>query len=274
MYSVFILSDGSGKTAEMAIKAALTQFPDREVELIKRPEISTSEQVKQVITEAAKTNGFIVHTVVSDELRQALEETGKLYNVETIDLMGPLLAQLSLLFDLLPARKPGLFRKLNISYFKRIETMEYAIRHDDGLRAEELNKAEIVLVGVSRTFKTPLSIYLAFKGWMTANVPIVLGIEPPEELFKMPPERIFCLTTSATKLAVLRQSREAHLGGTTGSYAKLDHVQRELDYAIKIFTRHPQWVIIDVTNKPIEEIASEIISVLRKKIDQKANNTQ
>ncbi|MBN2410441.1 kinase/pyrophosphorylase [candidate division KSB1 bacterium] len=271
MRNIFIVSDGTGNTAEQAVRAALTQFADQEVEILKKPNIRTIEQAKDVIEEASKAEGFIVHTVVSDQLRRTIEETGKLYNVETIDLMGPLLAQFSLLFDILPFGKPGLFRELNISYFKRIETMEYAIRHDDGNRVSELDKAEIVLVGVSRTFKTPLSIYLAFKGWMVANIPIILNISPPDELFKLEPEKVFCLTTNANKLAILRQARDEHLGGTTGSYANLNHVTQELKYAQKIFSRQPKWSSIDVTNKPIEEIASEIVAMIRKKTTKDIN---
>jgi len=265
MHNIFIVSDGTGNTAEQAIRAALTQFPDQEVEILKKPNIRTVKQAKNVIEDVSKAEGIIIHTVVSDELRKTIEDTGKLFNVETIDLMGPLLAQLSLLFDILPFGKPGLFRELNISYFKRIETMEYAIRHDDGMRLDELNKAEVVLVGVSRTFKTPLSIYLAFKGWMIANVPIILNINPPEELFKLPPGKVFGLTTNANRLTALRQARDEHLGGTTGGYANLSHVTKELEYAQKIFSRQPKWSLINVTNKPIEEIASEIITIIRSK---------
>ena len=268
MRHIFIVSDGTGNTAEQAVRAALTQFPDQEVNIIKKPNVRTIEGAKNALKEASKAYGFIVHTVVSDELRKTIEETGKLYNVETIDLMGPLLAQFSLLFDILPFGKPGLFRELNIAYFKRIETMEFAIRHDDGNRVAELDKAEIVLLGVSRTLKTPLSIYLAFKGWMVANIPIILDIKLPEEIFKLNPGKVFCLTTNANKLVMLRRARDEHLGGTTGSYANLNHVTRELNYAQKIFSRQPKWSLIDVTNKPIEEISSEIIAIIRKKFNK------
>ena len=263
MYHIFIVSDGTGRTAEQTLKAALTQFAETAVKLVRRPEIRTQKQVLQIVKEAAQVGGFIAHTVVSDALREAIVRTGRLHNVETIDLMGPLLAQLSHQFAHSPSGKPGLFGELNKEYFQRIEAMEFALRHDDGQRADELLKAEVVLIGVSRTFKTPLSIYLAFKGWFVANVPIVLEITPPAILFELPPERVFGLTTDPRRLAAVRQVRHKYLGGAAGEYANPDFVRRELMYAQRIFSSHPQWSIINVTNKPIEEIASEILAMIR-----------
>jgi regulator of PEP synthase PpsR (kinase-PPPase family) len=156
---------------------------------------------------------------------------------------------------------------MNKDYFRRIETMEFAIRHDDGQRVDELSDAEIVLVGVSRTFKTPLSMYLAFKGWFVANVPIVLDIRPPEALFDLPAGRIFGLTTDPRILVGLRATRHNYLQGMTGEYANIDYVRQEIIYARRIFERPPKWPIINVANKPIEEISVEILSVLREEQD-------
>ncbi len=265
MNSIYIISDGTGKTAEQMLNAALTQFTEDRVTIHTRPGVTCKDEVLAVFKEASQTNAFIAHTVVSDELRSIIEENKKLFNIETIDLMGPLLAQLTVLLDINPVGKPGLFRELNKSYFKRIEAMEFAFRHDDGLRINQVERAEIVLLGVSRTFKTPLSIYLAFKGWMVSNIPIVLDIPLPQEIFDIPNDRVFGLTTDATRLSVLRKARDDYLGGKTGSYAQLQHVQNELRYANRLYSHHPNWQIINVTNKPIEEIASEIITCLRNK---------
>lgn len=261
MAKIFIVSDGTGRTATQALHAALTQFPDQEVETVVHNEVRTKEQVEEAVKDAANVEAFMVHTLVSNELREFMITTGRRYNVETIDLMGPLLARLSEKLMYSPAEKPGLFNEINREYFKRIDAMQFAFHHDDGLRPEELHKAEIVLIGVSRTFKTPLSIYFAFKGWLVANVPIVLGIDPPDELFTLPPERVFCLTTFAHNLASLRHVRVEHLGMGSEEYASLKHVQQELNYAYAIFRRQPMWPVIRVTNKPIEEIASEILAI-------------
>ena len=229
MFHIFILSDGTGKTAEQTINAALTQFVKMETEVKLFPEVRTEKHVKEIFIEAAKVGGFIVHTVVSDQMRNLILRTGQLHNVETIDLMGPLLAQLSLQFANAPSERPGLFRQLNKAYFQRIEAMEFVLRHDDGQRVHELDKAEIVLIGVSRTFKTPLSIYLAYKGWFVANVPIILDFGLPPKIYDLPANRVFGLTTEARNLSVLRRVRHDHLGGATGDYANINYVQRELN---------------------------------------------
>jgi regulator of PEP synthase PpsR (kinase-PPPase family) len=184
-------------------------------------------------------------------------------NVEQIDIMGPLLARLSHQVSITPSEKPGLFSQLNEDYFRRIETMEFAFNHDDGLRVDEIKKAEIVLIGVSRTFKTPLSIYLAFKGWFVSNIPIINEIDPPKILNEIEPKKVFCLTTDTHHLVLLRQARQNYLGDATGDYATVQYVKTELIYASRIYNRHPEWTIINVTNKPIEEIASEILLIVK-----------
>lgn len=264
MNHVFVVSDGTGGTASRALDAALTQFENMPVEITIRSRVSSQDQIHKVIHEASQVKALVVHTLVSNELRQMMLHLGRRHNVETIDLMGPLLDRLSQQLALEPAEKPGLFRQLNESYFRRIETMEFAIHHDDGRRIDELHQAEIVLVGVSRTFKTPLSVYLSFKGWFAANVPIVLDIPPPPILFDLPQERVFGLTMHAQRLLTLRRTRAEYLGNTVRDYIDIDYIRRELLYALKIFNRDPGWQVIDVTGKPIEEIASEIITLKRK----------
>lgn len=263
MHQIIVASDGTGRTAEQALHAALTQFALAEVEITRRAEVRTEALVRAVVQEAVETGALIVHTLVSDQMRACMIREGRLRNVETIDLMGPLLARLSEHLANSPSEEPGLFRTLNDAYFRRIEAMEFAFRHDDGQRARELDKAEIVLVGVSRTFKTPLSIYLAFKGWFVANVPLILHLKPPPMLDELPPARVFGLTTNPHRLTLLRRTRHEYLGGVTGEYAQPDFVRREIMYALNIFSAHPGWAIIDVTNKPIEEIASEILALGR-----------
>jgi regulator of PEP synthase PpsR (kinase-PPPase family) len=265
VYYAFVVSDGTGGTAEQVLNAALAQFAGVEVRIKRRREVRTEAQVRQVVEEAAQVGGFIVHTLVSDRLREVMLDTSRRHDVETIDLMGTLLARISQQLAVSPAQKPGLFRQLNEEYFRRLETMEFAFHHDDGRRIHELPQAEIVLVGVSRTFKTPLSIYLAFKGWLVANVPIVLRTSPPAILFDLPPTRVFGLTVNPVRLAELRQVREKHLGGATGEYANPDHVRREVAYALNIFRGQHEWSIVDVTDKPIEETASEILALVRRK---------
>jgi len=263
LHKVFVVSDGTGGTAERALQAALTQFQGLDLSIDLRSSVRTHEQVEEIVREASNAGAFIVHTLVSNEMREFMLHQGRIFNIETIDLMGPLLSRLSQQFALSPAQKPGLFRQLNEDYFRRIETMEFALRHDDGQRIEEISRAEIVLVGVSRTFKTPLSIFLAFKQWYVANVPIILEIEPPAILSEIEQSKIFGLTMDSRRLANLRQARQEYLGGASGQYADLDYVRQEVIFALKYFEKHPQWPVVNVTGKPIEEIAAEIIALAR-----------
>jgi hypothetical protein len=258
---IFVVSDGTGRTAERALSAALAQFPGAPVVILVRPNVRTVKRAREVVLEAAGAGGFVVHTIVTDAVREAIIKAGRQNNVETIDLMGPLIARLTETLAASPSEKPGVFAQLNRSYFRRLETMEFAFRHDDGQRIEDLRKAELVLLGVSRTFKTPLSIYLAFKGWFVANVPIVMGQEPPALLAKLPPSRVFCLDTNARQLAELRRARQDYLGAAAGPYADAEYVRIELMQARKFFGQHPGWAVVNVTNKPIEEIATEITAI-------------
>ncbi|MDX1548270.1 MAG: pyruvate, water dikinase regulatory protein [Rhodothermales bacterium] len=272
MHRVFAVSDGTGHTAERALTAALAQFEGADVQIERWPKVRTRVQVRDVVGEARTAGGLIVHTLVSDELRGEMLRAARRHNVEAIDLMGPLLARLSEQIAASPAERPGLFGQISEDYFRRIETMEFAFRHDDGQRLDELHQAEIVLLGVSRTFKTPLSIYLAFKGWFVANVPIVMHLEPPAVLAELPAHRVFCFTMNPYRLSALRRARHEHLGGVTRQYAEVDYVRQELRYAMDLFGRHPDWPIVDVTNKPIEEIASEVIA-LRGAADERNEKT-
>jgi regulator of PEP synthase PpsR (kinase-PPPase family) len=270
MYQVFVVSDGTGRTARQALSAALTQFTGTDVDVIVYADVRSQRQVREIVTKAAKANAFIVHTLVTEALREYMLRESHNLNVETIDLMGPLLARLSNQFIHEPSQKPGLFNKLNKEYFQRIDAMQFAFNHDDGQRLDGLVDAEIVLLGVSRTFKTPLSIYLAYKGWFAANVPIIKDIAPPEILSRLDPAKVFCLTSNATRLAELRRTRHERLGGSTGSYAEPAFVLSEIRYAMHYYQLHQNWTIINVTSKPVEEIASEILAIMTGK---KQNNS-
>jgi [pyruvate, water dikinase]-phosphate phosphotransferase / [pyruvate, water dikinase] kinase len=273
MDKIFVVSDGTGRTAEQTLKAALTQFPNSRVDIILKQEIRTEEQIEEIMPEIIEAKGVIVNTLVSQHLRELIVRICRDNNIDAIDLMGPLLSRLSVHFANSPTEKPGVFSQLNKEYFKRIDSMQFAFTHDDGQRYYEYEKAEIVLVGVSRTFKTPLSIYLAFKNWFVANYPIVLGVDPPEVLKNIPLGNLFGLTTEANNLSLLRTARQEYLKGNTGEYSSLEFVKRELNYGQNIFSRY-QCPVISVTNKPIEEIASEILAIKRRLCqNENAKNT-
>ncbi|RMF37749.1 MAG: kinase/pyrophosphorylase [Chloroflexi bacterium] len=262
MPEVFVVSDATGTTAERAVRAALVQFEDPQVTITRYGGVRTPEQVREIVRQAARAGGFIVHTLVSAEMRRIMLEEGRNHNVDTIDLMGPLLARLTELLSAPPRAQPGGFRPFDAGYTRRIEAIEFTVRHDDGRNVGDLDQAEIVLVGVSRTSKTPLSIYLAYRGWKVANVPIVLGVEPPPQLFRLPRRRVVALTVQPERLAALRRVRAERIGTVGWQYADLDYIRREVAYAYEIFDRRRDWPLVDVTTKPIEEAAAEVVALV------------
>lgn len=260
---IFVVSDATGETAERVVQAALAQFRGAEVAIHRLSQVLTPERVKEAVEEAAKSRGFIVYTLVSEALRQVILEEGRAKDVATIDLLGPLLFRLSDLLKMPPLAQPGLFRQLSEDYQRRIEVLEFVVKHDDGQNLKGLPLADIVLVGVSRTSKTPLSIYLAGKGWRVANVPIVLDLPLPEELTKVDRRKVIGLTIKAERLQELRRARLAHLQASAGLfYADLGHIRAELEYSRQLFRRFG-WPVIDVTHKSIEETAAEVLALVQ-----------
>jgi regulator of PEP synthase PpsR (kinase-PPPase family) len=264
MYKIFAVSDATGKTANRVLNAALAQYDRNDVKVIRYGDVRSVGRIREIFDEAARVGGFVVHTLVSKELRSNMLDEGRKYNVTTIDLMGPLLIRLSAWFESQPKAQPGLFHVIDAEYDHRIEAVEFTVQHDDGRRTEELHLAEIVLIGVSRTSKTPLSMYLANRGWKVANVPLVLGLEPPKNLFELPKRRVIALTINPERLASLREVRAERLGTRKTGYADLQTVRKEMAYAYELFDRRRDWPLLDMTAKPIEEAAAEIISIVRR----------
>ena len=262
MIQVYAISDATGTTAEGVVRAALTQFNDPDVSIVRLGGVRSKEEIRNIIVEAAEVSGIVVHTLVSEELRREVLNTGRSLNVTTIDLMGPLLARLSELLAVPPRAEPGLFQPFDRAYLQRIEAIDFTVRHDDGQNIDDLDRAEIVLVGISRTSKTPLSIYLAYRGWRVANVPIVLGVEPPPQLFLLPKRRVICLVIKPERLVDLRQVRVEQMGTLGWGYADLDYIKQEIMYAYQTFERRRDWPLVDVTAKPVEEAASEIVTLI------------
>lgn len=264
MINIYTVSDATGTTAERVVRAALVQFESQDVGVIRYGGVRNPQQVREIVEQASQTGGIIVHTFVFEELRHLMLTEGRQANVVTIDLMGPLLARLSELLATSPLGQPGDFLPFDSSYMERIDAIDYTVRHDDGKNVHDLDRAEIVLIGVSRTSKTPLSIYLAYRGWKVANIPIVLGIEPPAQLFKLPRRRVVGLIVKPERLAELRKARIERMGTLPGGYADVEHIRQELDYAYHVFARRRDWPLVDVTTKPIEETASEVVALISK----------
>jgi regulator of PEP synthase PpsR (kinase-PPPase family) len=258
---VYIVSDATGTTGRRVVEAALAQFAGAQVDIVQIPGVREAQEVREVVAEAARAHGTIVHTLALPALRQVMLREGRRCHVVTIDLMGPLVARLSDSLELAPLAKPGLLQQIDETYIQRIEAIDYTVRHDDGRRPEDLPDADLVLVGVSRTSKTPVSIFLAYRGWKVANVPIVVNLEPPPPLFRVDRRRVIALTIQPERLANLRRARVSRLArGYSLAYADVAHIEDELDWA-ELVVRRERWPTVDVTNKSIEEAASEIIDL-------------
>lgn len=262
MTQIYAVSDATGITAERVVRAALVQFDDHNVEITRCGGVDSSKRIEEIVQEAAEKEGFIVHTFVYENLRRAMLTEGRAHNVTTIDLMGPLLVRLSELLEMQPRAEPGLFQPFYAAHLHRIDAINFAVRQDDGKNITDLDEAEIVLVGVSRTSKTPLSVFLAYRGWLVANLPIVLGMEPPRELFDLPKNRVVGLVVKPERLVELRRARVSRMGTHAKGYADLEHIQAEVTYAYEIYERRRDWPLVDVTYKSLEEAAAEVVTLV------------
>ncbi|MGC9398394.1 MAG: pyruvate, water dikinase regulatory protein [Anaerolineae bacterium] len=267
MLTIFVISDGTGATAEQVVRAALMQFEEAPVMLVREGDVKTPEAVRDVVRRAADATAegvLIVHTLVSDHLRRIMLEEARSHNIDAMDLMGPMLDRLSTQLALSPQEKPGLLSQLREERARRIEAVEFALRHDDGLHHEELDAAEIILVGVSRTMKTPTCIYLAYRGWFAANVPIIRDIPLPASLLKLPPQRVFGLITTPERLVELRKTRARYTGLPEHStYTDYNTVREELRHARHLCAQN-RWRLVNVTGKSVEEVSNEIVTLIQR----------
>jgi regulator of PEP synthase PpsR (kinase-PPPase family) len=268
--NIYVISDGTGETADQMIKAALLQYVRQGLKIVRFKNIRTEMQVRSIFEEAHSIKAMVVYTVVSDNLRKFIDSTSQQTGVPTVDLLGPLLEKLSRYLTRNPETQPGLFHEVNENYFKRIEAIEFTVKHDDGKYADSLDKADIVLVGLSRTSKTPLSVYLSYKGWKVANVPLVKDIPPPSELFVTDQRKIVGLLIDPETLVKIRRERLVRLGEhPSGDYANLNHVIAEIEYCKDIFRKNRRWPVFDITGKALEETASEVEKVIKSAMPEK-----
>lgn len=256
---IYIMSECTGETADAVLKSALSQFGAENFNLIRIPYLESAEQLEASLKAAWEEKAFVCHTLLSLPMRKAFDGLLQKYPVQNIDVLGPMLKGLSDYSDIQPQYEPGLIHILDQEYFKRIKAIEFAVKYDDGKSTLGLTEADIVLIGISRTSKTPLSMYLANKGLKAANVPLVPSIAPPEELFRIKPQRIVGLLIDPFKLNEIRMERLRSIGlMPDASYAKLDCITEEIEYS-KSIMRQLRCYVIDVSNRAIEESAQMIL---------------
>lgn len=265
--TVLVISDALGETAASVALAAAGQFDEGAVAIERLSRVQDARQVQSYLEPLAgaakKITAF--HTIVQDELRSEVAGLLVEQGIAAVDLLGPAIGTIAALTGLAPKGIPGIIHRTDEHYFKRIACMEYAVEHDDGRGADDLSTADIVLIGVSRTSKTPLSMYLALQGYRVANIPLAPQMEPPQALFEVDPARIFGLVTTVETIAPIRSQR---LGTTqaqsaAGSYADPDAIELEFAYARSLMKRLGCFVV-HTDGKAIEESATEIIERLNR----------
>ena len=262
-YSIYIISDSTGETAATMVKAALVQYQQTDVSIVRCKNIRTESQLEPVLADAIEAQAMIVFTMVSPAMRTKIIEECGTRGLPFIDLLGPVLESLDVFFGVRSDRQVGVLRNVDDRYFKRIEAIEYTVKHDDGKCLTDLNDADIVLVGISRTSKTPLSIFLSHKGWKVANVPLVVGSPLPEELAKVDPRKVVGLTIDRDRLQRIRRTRLEKFGQDPGGeYARTTYIEKELEYAEEVFSKNRKWPVFNVTDRALEETASEIVRVV------------
>jgi regulator of PEP synthase PpsR (kinase-PPPase family) len=262
-----IVSDSTGETAARLVQALEAQFPDQPFEEIRHPRVETVEHLQLAVSRMKGRRAVAVYTLVQPELRETMRTLCRRAKVHYADLLGHPIDSIARVSGQAAQMTPGARPPLNSTYFKRMEAIEFAVRYDDGV-GRGLREADIVLVGVSRTSKTPLSMYLGYLGYKTANVPIVRGIQPPAELFEVDPAKVVGLTIDAERLAEIRQVRVRAMGGRQRGYAELVEVYEELDEASRIH-RRLGCPVIDVSELAVEETAHRIIRL----VDERRRDT-
>ncbi|GMA52165.1 putative pyruvate, phosphate dikinase regulatory protein [Alicyclobacillus contaminans] len=256
---VYIVSDSVGETAEFVVRAAASQFDGGNVDLRRVSHVNDVSVLDEVVASAREESAIIAYTVVVPELREHLATAAAAADVPLVDIMGPMLAAFEQVLGERPHHKAGLVHQLDDEYFRRVEAIEFAVKYDDGRDPRGLERADIVLVGVSRTSKTPLSMYLAHRRLRVANVPLVPEVAPPDELFQLERRKIVGLTIRPDKLNLIRQERLKSLGLTPdASYASPERIAQELEYANGILAQLGCRVI-DVSDKAVEETAAIIL---------------
>ncbi len=263
---IYILSDSLGDTAEYVVKATAEQFKPNEYIMKKFSFVSSIEQVQVILEDARNVHALIIFTTVIDEVKDEIIRLSKFYNLLNYDILTPLMDKFEVFFDAKPINEPGIIRKLDETYFKKVEAIEFAVKYDDGKDPRGVKKADVVLLGISRTSKTPLSMYLAHKNLKVANIPLVPEVPVPREVFEIDKDKIIGLTTDPYKLNEIRIERikALGLGNTNATYADMQRILEELEYADKIYKRIG-CPVINVSNKAVEETANIITKIIQSK---------
>lgn len=260
---VYVVSDGRGQTCSQVLRAALVQFEDQDCEIVVRPEVREAAQVQEVVREAHERDATVFYTLVVPEARRAMTLAANDLQVPTVDVLGPSTSALHDVFEREPSAKPGLFYASERERIDRQEAIDYTLKHDDGQRTDELNQADVVLVGVSRAAKSSTCFFLAFQGLKAANVPLVFGVPVPRGLAELDSRKVIALNVNVSRLLTVRQARASHLGDQhLDYYTSKREVANEVLYAAQQIKQHG-WRTVEASYLAVEEIARQVMRLLR-----------
>ena len=258
-----VISDSTGETAVRLVLALEAQFPDTEFEVVRHPRVETVDDVQLAVSRTKDRPAVIVYTLVDTQLRDTMGELCDRDSLHCCDLLGQPIEEVAAVSGKAAKMESGRRPPLDSHYFRRMEAIEFAVKFDDGLGAG-LDDADIVLVGVSRTSKTPLSMYLGYLGYKVANVPIVRGIELPKELFEIDRTKIVGLTIDAERLSEIRQVRARLMRLSKSSYSELVEIYEELEQAAAVH-RQLGCPVVDVSELSIEETAQRVLRIVERR---------
>lgn len=257
---IYLVGEGTGETISMIARASLAQFSRKDVAVKTFFMISEKRHIADIINQAAEDEALIAFTIVQPALRDFLIQEAERRGIKAIDVIGDFIVQLSIFLEEKPMGVPGRQYILDEDYYRRIEAINFAVKHDDGKMPEGLKRADIILAGLSRTGKTPLSTYLAHQGWKVANVPLHPDMDPPKELFQVDQRKVFGLIINVESLVKLREARLKQIGlSPYAKYADPVTVADEIEWCNDFYKKNPQWRILNVSNRAIEEVAASIL---------------
>ncbi len=262
--TIYLIGEGTGETVSKITRASLAQFRCEQIKVKTFFQVKEKRQTGRIMKEAAEDKALVAFSMVEPPLRDfLLEEAGRM-GIEAIDVIGDFIMHLSTFLGQKPMEIPGRQHALDEEYYRRIEAINFAVKHDDGKLPQGLRLADLILVGLSRSGKTPLSVYLAHQGWKVANVPLHPDMEAPEDLFQVEQRKIFGLIINVENLVRVREARLTQLGLTPyAKYADPVKIADEIEWCEAFYEQNLRWRIMDISNKAVEEAAASIINAHR-----------
>ena len=259
--SIFVLSDSTGNLARHSLTAVLTQFPTDSISLRFENFVRNDNRLDKLLAEAKEQKAAICHAIVSVRIKQRINNVCRRARLKCFDLTGDLVEFLEKVSSQTTNGNVEVLHRLDEAYRRRIGAMEFTLSHDDGLGLETLHEADVVLVGVSRTSKTPTSILLAQQGYLAANVSLARGVAPPAQLLSLPARKVVGLTINPDQLAIIRAHRQTAWGMSQTDYGAPHSVSIELNWSRSLF-RERGWTVLDVTDQAVEETAAKVIGLV------------